>query len=171
MAVTQQLARISATRLAECRRSVDALHELCSFSSTPAEDYLDMDWWPATLKRAWALTKADGRTLARLRRCFNGEEEVNPAYRDHPDTIWEHPVTALEPPQVGEVAEALHAVTPGAVRAVVPSDPDRIEAELGKSALALGGDLAGRLTREHTVLRDFYEEAAGRRLAIVRWWD
>ncbi|ONF67414.1 hypothetical protein [Amycolatopsis keratiniphila] len=171
MAVTQQLARIPATRLAVCRRSVDALHELCSFSSTPVEDYLDMDWWPATLKRAWALTEADDRTLARLRRCFGGEEEVNPAYRDHPGTIWEHPVTALEPPQANDVAEALRAVTPDAVRAVVPSDPDRIEAELGKGALGMGGDLAGQLAREHTVLRDFYEEAARRRLAVVLWWD
>lgn len=130
-----------------------------------------MDWWPSTLKRVWALTGADGRTLARLRRCFEGAEEVNPAYRDHPETIWEHPVTALEPPQVGEVAEALFAVTPDAVRAVMLSDSGRIETELGKDALALGGDQAGQLAREHTVLRDFYEEAARRRLAIVLWWD
>ena len=171
MAVTQQLARIPATQLAECRRSVEALDELCSFTSTPEEDYLDVNWWPVTLKRAWELTGANGRTLALLRRGVDGDDEVNPAYRDHPNTIWEHPVTALEPPQVGDVAEALRAVTPEAVHAVVPSNLDQIEAELGKTAREVVGDLAEQLAQQHTILRDFYEEAARRQLAIVLWWD
>jgi hypothetical protein len=171
MAVTQQFARIPATQLAACRQSVSALDTLCSFTSTPDEDYLDLNWWPIILRRAWELTGASARALAVLQRGFDGDEEVNPAYRDHPNTIWEHPVTALEPPQVGEVAEALRAVMPEAVHAVVPSNPDQIEAKLGKLARDMIGDLAEQLAQQHTILRDFYTEAARRQLAIVQWWD
>ncbi|MGW0516442.1 DUF1877 family protein [Crossiella sp. NPDC003009] len=171
MAVTQQLVRIPATRLAACRQSVAALDELCSFTSTPDEDRLELNWWPGALKRAWALTGVDARALAVLRRGFDGDEEVNPAYREHPDTIWEHPVTALEPSRVSEVAEALRAVTPTAVRAVVPLNAAEAEAALGGIAREVVGDLAEQLARQHAILRDFYGEAARRGLVVVLWWD
>ncbi len=154
MAVTQQFARIPATQLVACRQSVPALDALCSFTSTPDEDYLDLNWWPIILRRAWELTGASARALAVLQRGFGGDKEVNPAYRDHPNTIWEHPVTALEPPQVGEVAEALRAVMLEAIHAVVPSNPDQIEAKLGKLARDIKGDLAEQLAQQHTILRD-----------------
>lgn len=166
MAVTQQFARVSATRLAVCRQSVEALDKVCS---TTDEDHLDMNWWPDILKRAWELAGPDG--LVVLRRAFDGDDEVNPAYRDHPDTISAHPVTALEPPRVGETADALRAVPPEAVHAVVPADPDQIEAKLGKLARDVIGDLAEQLSRQHTIMRDFYYEAACRDLAIMLWWD
>lgn len=171
MAVTQQLARIPATQLAACRQSVEALDELCSFTSTPHKDYLDVNWWPVTLKRAWELTGADARTLTLLRRGLDGDDEVNPAYRNHPNTIWEHPVTALEPPQVGDVTEALRSLTPDAIYAVVPSNPNQIETSLGKTARDVVGELAEILAQQHTILRDFYEEATRRQPAIVLWWD
>lgn len=171
MAVTQQLARIPAPQLAICRQSVEALDELCSFTSAQDEDYLDLNWWPVILKRAWELTGASARALGALQRGLDGDEEVNPSYRDHPNTIWEYPVTALEPPQVGEVAGVLRAVTPEAVQAVVPSDPDQIEAKLGKLARDVIGDLAEQLAHQHTMLRDFYDGAARRQLAVLQWWD
>ncbi|MBB1159175.1 MULTISPECIES: hypothetical protein [Amycolatopsis] len=171
MAVTQQLARISAAHLAVCRRAVEALDELCSFTAVPERDYCDLDWWPGILKPAWKLTGADDRTLALLRRGFDGDEEVNPAYRDVLHSIDGHPVTALEPRRVAAVAEALCGITPDAVRSVVPSDPEQIEAELGSLALDVDGDLAEMLGEQHTVLRDFYAEAARRKLAVALWWD
>ncbi|MFE3174133.1 DUF1877 family protein [Amycolatopsis sp. NPDC059090] len=171
MAVTQQLARIPAAQLAACRESADALDALCSFTAAPDEAYLDLNWWPVILKRAWAMAGADERTFALLRRGFDGDEEVNPAYRDYPYGIIDHPVTALEPPEVKAVAEALRSLTPEAVHAVVPSDPEQIEAKLSPTALEVRGDLAGYLAEQHTILRDFYEEAARRQLAVVLWWD
>lgn len=171
MAVTQQLARVAATQLAACRRSVADLDALCSFKSFPQDDYLDMNWWPVVLERAWELTGADARTMAVLRSGFAGDREVNPSYRDHPDTIWEHPVTALEPRQVSVVATALRTVSPDAVHAVVPTNPDQFEAALGGTAAAMGENLADRLARQQSVLRDFYAGAAQRRLAVVLWWD
>ncbi|MCO1580891.1 YfbM family protein [Crossiella sp. SN42] len=171
MAITQQLVRIPATRLAACRQSVAALDELCSFTSTPDEDRLDLNWWPGALTRAWALAGVDARTLAVLRRGFDGDGEVNPAYREHPGTIWEHPVVALEASRVGEVAEALRAVPPTTVQAAVPSNAEEAEAALGGIAREAVGDLAGQLARQHAILRDFYGEAARRGLAVVLWWD
>lgn len=171
MAVTQQLARIPVAQLDACRQSTDTLDKLCSFTLVPDEDYCDLDWWPVILKQAWNLTGADERTLALLERGFEGDEEVNPAYRDLPYTIDGHPVTALEPPQVGAVAEALRTITPEAVHAVVPSDPDQIETKLGATARTVIGDLARLVAKQHTILRDFYEEAARRQLAVLLWWD
>ncbi|MDQ3788451.1 MAG: YfbM family protein, partial [Actinomycetota bacterium] len=141
----------------------------CSFTAAPDEDHLDMGWWPAILERAWERSGADASAV--LRHALNGGGEVNPAYRDHPDTVWEHPVTALEPPRVDEIAQALRAVPPEAVRAAVPSTPDEIEAALGGTAREVVGDLAEQLARQHTVLRDFYTGAARQRLAVVLWWD
>ncbi len=166
MAVTLQLARIPASQLATCRRSVEALDAVCSYNAAPAEDHLDMGWWPAILERAWERTGA-----AASRYALTGDDDVNPAYRDHPDTVWEHPVTALAPPRVAEAARALRAMPPEAVRAAIPSTPDEIETALGSTARAVVGDLAGQLAYQHTVLRDFYAEAARRRLAVVLWWD
>lgn len=171
MAVTQQLVRIPAERLAVCRRSVEAVDEVCSFLAVSDEDQLDLNWWPSVLKRVWELAGVEARTLALLRRAVDGDDEVNPAYRDCPDTIWQHPVTALEPSPVGEVADALRAVTSQDIRAVVPPDPGEVEAELARVARWVDGDLAGPLIIQHALLRDFYEEAAQRHLAVVLWWD
>ncbi|MGI5171804.1 hypothetical protein ACQEU3_46420 [Spirillospora sp. CA-253888] len=44
MAVTTQLARVTAGQLSECRRSVAELDRLCSFEMVPASEYLDLDW-------------------------------------------------------------------------------------------------------------------------------
>ncbi|RZS43371.1 uncharacterized protein DUF1877 [Herbihabitans rhizosphaerae] len=167
MAVTQQLARVTAMQLAACRRSVAELDELCSFRSAPRYDYLDLNWWPATLERVWELTGADTATMSVLRRGFGSADEVNPAYRDYP-TVWEHPVTAVEPDQVAEVADALRTMTPGAVHAVVSSSRDRALAEIVPDVT---GDLAEIVAEQHAILRQFYDEAARRRLATVLWWD
>jgi hypothetical protein len=50
MAVTQQLVRLSPALLAECRSSVEALDEVCSFKLSET-DYLDIDWWPIHLEQ------------------------------------------------------------------------------------------------------------------------
>jgi hypothetical protein len=171
MAVTQQLARIPASQLAACRRSAAELDELCSFRSAPPADYRDLNWWPSALKRTWTVMGVDAQTLAVLHRGFDGAEEVNPAYRDYPDTIFDHPVTALEPYQVAEVAEALRLLIPEKVHAAVPADRDRAAAVLGAYVRDVIGDLAELLAEQHAIMRDFYDEAARRQLAMVLWWD
>jgi hypothetical protein len=170
MAVTQQLVRIPATQLAACRLTVTELDKLCSFTSAPKADYLDLNWWPIALKRIGELPVAGHSGVAVLGHAFGGTREVNPAYRDHPDTVWWHPVTALEPDAVEQIAGALRVLTPEAVRAAVPPTPGEAEALLG-SELRGVDNLADRLAHQFTLLRDFYDEAARRHLAVVFWWD
>ncbi|MGO1052059.1 DUF1877 family protein [Crossiella sp. CA198] len=169
MAVTQQLARIPAALLTTCRHSVPDLDRVCSFQSAPPEDHLDLDWWPAALKATWTLLGTNPDTLGLLHRAFDGDQEVNPAYRDAPDTIWEHPVTALEPDRVAEVAAALHTITAETIRSAVSANRD---------LLAAAGVLpdpvvhpAEPLAATHAALQSFLAQAAHRRLAIVQWWD
>jgi hypothetical protein len=169
VAITQQLARVSAEELAASRRSADELHKICSFELRPKEDYADLDWAGSALTRVCELAGLDARTLAMLRRALDGDTEVNAAYRDHPDTVWEHPVTGLEPAAVARVSRALQGVEPQAVLAALPSSLQKVKAAIGWKDFE--GDLPEYLTRHFTALRSFYEEAARRDLAVVLWWD
>jgi hypothetical protein len=150
---------------------VTELDELCSFLSAPQEDYRDLNWWPAVLKRVWELARVDAQTLAVLRRGLDGDGEVNPAYRDHPDTIWEHPVTFLEPDGVGEIADALRTLDPEAIRAAVPPNSDHTDAVIGSMYREGLDNLPEHVAKQFATLRDFYDEAVRRRLAVVLWWD
>ena len=169
VAVTQQLARLLPAQLAACRRSVDELDLLCSFKMRPRSDHLDLDWAPAPLVRAFQLAHVDDSVVVALRRSLDGDEEINAAYRDHPDTVWEHPVTALEPDAVVEVAALLRRVKPRAVMGALPNDAVAAQASLGLSGF--GGHPRRYLRRHLVALQDFYARAARRHLAVALWWD
>ncbi|MGW4247162.1 hypothetical protein [Nocardia sp. NPDC004722] len=171
VALTQQLARIPAELLARCRESVEALDSVCSFTAVAHTDYLDMNWWPLLLERAWTLIEADPSVLDTLRYVFDGDAEVNPSYQDHANLISGEPVTALAPHRVARIAAALRTITPAAVANAVPTDPDRVETLLGPHATGVIGDLKPILAEQHSLLQTFYEEAAHRGLAVVLWWD
>ncbi|MCW2913119.1 MAG: hypothetical protein JWN52_1187 [Actinomycetia bacterium] len=169
MAITQQLARVSAEQLAACRQSADELDKVCSFELQ--SDYVDLDWAGSALTRIWELAGVDARIMAALRRALHGDTEVNAAYRDHPDTVWEHPVTALESAAVAQVAGALQEVEAQAVLVALPSNLHEARADGGLDWKGSESDLRKYLARHFTVLRSFYEEAARRDLAVVLWWD
>ncbi|RJQ80764.1 hypothetical protein D5S17_06910 [Pseudonocardiaceae bacterium YIM PH 21723] len=146
---------------------MDALHEICDFTAPRTKRHLDLDWWPYLLERAYELAGTE-----ELARAFHGDGvEINPGYRDHPATIWDHPVTGLDPAGVADIALALQTISPEVVRAAVPSDPEEIEVKLGRTARTFDGDLAAHLAEQHTVVRDFYRKAASRDEAVVMWWD
>jgi hypothetical protein len=124
MAITQQLARVVAEQLVACRASVAELHKLCSFEYKPPAAYLDLDWAPSGLVRACEAAGVAAGNVAALRRALDGDDEVNPAYRDYPNTVWEHRVTGLAPPAAAEIAAAIHQVSLQAVLASLPSNAD-----------------------------------------------
>ncbi|MEU4479210.1 DUF1877 family protein [Micromonospora sp. NPDC023966] len=169
MAVTQQLARLSADQLAVCRRATEELDRLCSYRLLPAADHLDLDWSPAALCRAAELGPAAPATVAALRRALDGDAEINPAYRDRAEAVWEHPVTALEPAGVAEVAARLAAADPEVVPAAVTAEPALAAARLGLPAV--DGDPRRHLRGHLVALREFYQAAARRGLAVAAWWD
>ncbi|MFC4058195.1 hypothetical protein ACFOWE_07815 [Planomonospora corallina] len=169
MAVTQQLARISGRWLDACRTSVDELVLLCSFGMAPAKDHLDLDWAPGPLLRIGELVCVDPDALAAFRCALDGDEEVNPAYRDHPQTVWEHPVTALEPAAVAVVAPLLRRVGAAMMTALAASDGEILAAV---RELLPDVELPREYMLRHlTALLDFYDGAAERGLAVVLWWD
>ncbi|WP_189237039.1 DUF1877 domain-containing protein [Planomonospora parontospora] len=169
MAVTQQLARIPEQWLESCRASADELDRLCSFEMAPRSDHLDLDWSPGPLLRIGELACTDPEVLAVLRRALTGDTEVNPSYQDHPDAVWEHPVTALEPVAVALVASMLpeaESVVLGAL-----SSPDGEAPGMAGELLPGVDSSRDYLERHLTALLGFYAGAARRSLAVVLWWD
>ncbi|SCF16555.1 hypothetical protein GA0074695_3923 [Micromonospora viridifaciens] len=169
MAVTQQLARLSPGQLAKCRSSVEELDKLCSFDLLPFTEYLNLDWAPAPLIRVFELAQVSTPIAAALRRGLDGDVEINPAYRDHQDTVWEHPVVTLEPDIVADVAALLGQVEPGAVLGALPEDATAALLSIGMPQF--DGHPRPYLQRHLAALRDFYAHAAHRRLAVALWWD
>ncbi|MEQ4305387.1 hypothetical protein ABNF97_29070 [Plantactinospora sp. B6F1] len=169
MAVTQQLARLSPEQLARCRGSVEELDRLCSFELLSSSDYLDLDWAPAPLLGVFELARVGPPILAGLRRGLGGDTEVNPAYRDRPESVSGHPVTALESDAVAEVAGLLGQAEPQTVLVALPEDAASARLSIGMRDF--DGHPGPYLHRHLVALRAFYADAARRRLAVVLWWD
>jgi hypothetical protein len=169
VAVTQQLARLLPAQLTACRNSLDELHLLCSFKLRPGSEHLDLDWAPDPLVRAFELARVDEPVVVALRRSLDGDDEINAAYRDHPDSVWEHPVTALEPDVVVEVSALLRRVKPTVVMAAVPDDAIAAQTSLGLSTF--DGHPRPYLHRHLVALQDFYARAARQHLAVALWRD
>jgi hypothetical protein len=107
--------------------------------------------------------------LTALKRGLDGDTEINPAYRYRADTVWQHPVKAITPDVVAELAKLIGQIKPDVVLAALPSDAQAASSILGLGLLDghpakyVGGDLSA--------LRDFYADAARRQLATAAWWD
>ncbi|GAA4598011.1 hypothetical protein GCM10023194_74410 [Planotetraspora phitsanulokensis] len=155
--------------LMTCRHSVHELDRLCSFKLAPTSDHLDLDWAPAGLIQIAELSGMDPHPVAALRRALRGDSEVSPAYRDHPNTIWEHPVTALDADTVGGVAAVLGSL-PDAASVLVPPAGHAAWNAFDKAPQGLD-DPRGYLILHLTALLEFYDQAARRRWAVVMWWD
>ncbi|OLT14147.1 hypothetical protein BJF79_02990 [Actinomadura sp. CNU-125] len=168
MAITTQLARITPGRLSECRRSVAELDGLCSFELVPASEHLDLDWADDALIRV--CERAGVGNVPALRRATGGDDEVNPAYRDHPYSVWEQP-KALEPSDVLTLAAALCDIDMGHVLSVLPSDPRKLKAAILGALADFIGDPRPYITTHFNALRDFYAVAAENHLAVVVWRD
>jgi hypothetical protein len=130
---------------------------------------LDLDWSPIALRRAAALAELPHELIAAITFSCDGESEINPAYRDHPDTIWDHPVNALEADAVETVAGQLRRWSPADVVRAVPHDPTLAAQALGVSEMP--DRPRTYLQANFALLCEFYVEAAARRLATAMWGD
>lgn len=165
--MTQQLARADRKVLEACQRDAQSLDDLCSFRLLDADDYLGLDWAPPLLEAVGAASGAPSELLASLATATAGDDEVNPDYRESPDTVWEHPVSFLLPHQVDDVARSLREL-----------DGSDFLYEVDVNA-ALEGRPAGSvpvnpqeyLPTQFRALLLFYEEAARRGLCTIMWLD
>ncbi|MEU6762329.1 DUF1877 domain-containing protein [Streptomyces sp. NPDC046853] len=141
MAVTQQLARVSADYLAACRRSADTSPDGDHGWDPPAADGLDLDWAPTLLRRVCELADLDEAHTQALRQATDGDTAIDLAFLDVPPrdlAPFGTTPTALNETQVARIADLL----------------DQIDFPATLAAL-----------------RTFYRAAARRGFLVVLWWD
>ncbi|MER6448744.1 DUF1877 domain-containing protein [Streptomyces venezuelae] len=174
MAVTLQLARIPESYLAACRQSADASPDRDPRWDPPAPDVLDLDWAPALLDRVGEAAGLEGVPLHALRRATDGDTGLDLGFlATHPHAI--APLggtpTALDVAQVAVVSELLGQIDMAALLAALPADDREVTSLIGPEAAHITGGVRAYLLGHFNALRDFYLEAAERRLLVVLWWD
>jgi len=174
MAVTQQLARVSAEYLAACRtraeESFDGEHQW----DPSAADCLDLDWAPAMLERACEIAGVGELHLAALRQATDGGVAMDVGFLNtHPHAIgpFGPAPAALEPLAVRQVSGLLGEIDVQAVLAVLPLDMREAGALIGHGAEGLVDGPRTYLMDHFDALREFYAGASKRGLAVVSWWD
>ena len=165
MAVTQQLARISAQRFSAAKSDANALMSIISFEVDAQEAFEDLDWSPVFLERALlALAQVDLASTVAQALC--GGELLNPDFPTGADGYFVYDdIRSHEPDVVVQIAEALEALpvtemslTETAVRSRHPDQE-------------IPGDYAVYIQRHAKALMHFYAAAAGLHQAVVTWWD
>ncbi|MFE5295830.1 DUF1877 domain-containing protein [Streptomyces sp. NPDC056632] len=174
MAVTQQLARVPAEYLAACRRSAEASPDGDPRWDPPAPDVLDLDWAPALLTRLGEATGLDAVLLDALRQATDGDTGIGLGFLDtHPHAIgpFGPAPTALSAAQVSRVSGLLARIDAPALLAALPADERDAASLIGHGADLIAGGPRAYLLKHFDALRDFYLDAARRRLLVVLWWD
>ena len=169
MPIVQNLARLSGDLMSACATSTAVLHDVCSFRTLDQDDYLDLDWAPAPLEAAAVAARVPGHLLEGLALATGGDDEINRAYREMPDGVWEHPVTSLGPGQVMQVHQALRELS--AVGFLSSDTAAQAFIRLGPKFPPPDGDPVDYLRPHFQALSDFYAGAAERRLGALMWWD
>ncbi|MFI6317704.1 DUF1877 family protein [Nonomuraea sp. NPDC050556] len=160
MAVTQQLARVSAGELVEVHPLPDWLERILSFEAGAPGDYLDLDWAGPPLLRVCEHLDPGSAALDAVRRALDGEVQIG---------IGEYePVMALSATAVADVVRGLRVVDVRALQAALADDLADASGLIGSG---FDGDPGEYLAGHFSALRDFYEGAALRGLAVVVWWD
>ncbi|MHA6761532.1 DUF1877 domain-containing protein [Streptacidiphilus sp. PAMC 29251] len=172
VAVTQQLARVPAQYLDDCRSRAVVSPDDDPGWDPPLDDICDLDWAPALLERACGHAQIDPRLLDAVRCATSGDPVVDIAYLDHPAAVGDFgpAPTALAPPEVTRTAAALQSVDFTSVLATLPDEDRQIAGVLGPAVEGLTG-AKHYLARYFMALCDFYQGAADRGLFVVSWWD
>ncbi|MFC8717890.1 DUF1877 domain-containing protein [Kitasatospora sp. NPDC057198] len=168
MAVTQQLARISAEYLAACRRSAEESPNGDHRWDPPSADCLDLDWSPPMLRQAFELARLDAVHLEAINRATDGDTDLDLGFLNtHPHEIgfFGPTPTGLSPAGVAQVSTLLGEIDTQMIQPVLESAAG---SRIGRE---LTGDRNEYLLGHFRALRDFYEGAAQRNLLVVLWWD
>lgn len=98
---------------------------------------------------------------------MSGQGEINPLYRDAPETVWEHPVSSLGAAQVEQIAHSL-----GVLVQVDFLTHEAINNTLNRLERLERPDEPGEYLRRHLeALCEFYVGASARHLGTAMWWD
>ncbi|WP_406274221.1 YfbM family protein [Actinacidiphila glaucinigra] len=174
MAVTQQIARVSAEYLAACRRSAGASPDGDPRWDPPAPDVLDPDWAPALLERLGEVTGLDEVRLDALRQATHGDTMPELGFLNaHPHAIgpFGPAPQALSIARVAHVSELLDGIDMHALLRALPTDDREAAYLIGQGADRVIGGPRGYLLKHFNALRDFYQRAAKHHMLVVLWWD
>ncbi|MGW7640409.1 DUF1877 domain-containing protein [Streptomyces decoyicus] len=174
MAVTQQLARISAEYLADCRQSASESPDGDPHWDPQPADVLDLDWAPILLARACELAGLDDVHLNALRQATDGDSAIDLGFLNtHPHAIgpFGPAPTALSAAQAAHVSELLVHMNMPAILAALPADDTQAVSSIDYGADKIAGDPRKYLLKHFNALREFYLGASQRHLLIVLWWD
>lgn len=173
MAVTQQLARISAEYLASCRRSADASPDGDPLWDPPSAHVLDLDWAPFLLERVCELGGLDNVHRTALRQALNGDTAIDLAFLNtHPHAIgpFGPAPTALSAAQVARTSELLGQIDFPALLAVLPPDETEAASLIGNGADKIIGGPKKYMQEHFNAMREFYRGASRRQSLVVLWW-
>lgn len=174
MAVTQQLARVSAEYLAACRQSANESSDGDPHWDPPAADCLDLDWAPVMLERACELAQLDDVHLDAVRSATDGDTMIEVGFLNtHPHAIgpFGPAPTALSSVTVAHVSAILGEIDIQAIMESLPVDDSDAGTLIGHGAESIVGGPRKYLVGNFSALRKFYEEASRRGILIVLWWD
>ncbi|MFJ9669154.1 DUF1877 family protein [Streptomyces sp. NPDC101219] len=174
MAVTQQLARITAEYLASCRQSADASPDGDPPWNPPSADVLDLDWAPLLIERVCELGGLDDARRSAVRQALEGDTAIDLAFlTTHPHAIapFGPKPTALSAAHVARVAELLEQIDFPALLAALPTDEAEAAALIGNNADKIAGGPSKYVLRHFSALREFYRDASRREPLVVLWWD
>ncbi|MFF8911444.1 DUF1877 family protein [Streptomyces olivaceoviridis] len=174
MAVTQQLARVSAEYLSACRQSADESPDGDPQWDPPSADVLDLDWAPALLERVSELASLDDVHHDAIRRATEGDTAIDLGFLNTPPHDigpFGPPATALSTAQVASVSELLRQIDMETVLADLPINDSEAASLIGHGAEGITGGPRKYLLKHFNALRAFYSEASQQRLLIVLWWD
>jgi hypothetical protein len=174
MAVTQQLARVSAEYLAACRQSANESSDGDPQWDPPAADCLDLDWAPVMLARACELAQLDDVHLGAVRSATDGDTTIELGFLNaHPHAIgpFGPAPTALSSATVAHVSAILGEIDMQAILANLPVDDSDAGALIGHGAGSIVCGPRKYLLGYFSALREFYEGASRRGLLVVLWWD
>ncbi|MEU6310687.1 DUF1877 domain-containing protein [Streptomyces sp. NPDC047014] len=173
MALTQQLARVPAGYLADRRQATGASPDSDPQWDPPADDVLDLDWAPALLKRLGEVAGLDEAPLDALRQALDGDTALDLGFLDTPP----HAIapfggtpTGLGVLEVAYVSALLNQIDISTLLTALPADEHEACSVVGQVG-AISGGLRAYLLDHFNALRDFYRDAAERRLVVVLWWD
>jgi hypothetical protein len=161
VAVTQQLARLTDAQIALCAVDRVALERVCEFEELPEEDHADLDWAPSMLERAAERAELASHLIDALRSSTRGFRPVQPGYDGLYATY--APLTFLSSAETAAIAAGL-----GQIDISVMLTPAAVEHAMGGSGIENPREY---LHEMFELLRDFYQDAARRRLGVILWWD
>ncbi|WP_046656783.1 hypothetical protein [Lysobacter capsici] len=165
MAVTQQLARISALRASCARGSAAALESIVSLDIAGNDAFADFDWSPRVLY--WSLYAMNEVDLAAVvEQAFGGAELLNADYPDGtpPHRVYSE-IAMHQRDTVKKIATELSRLpiasmtkTRASVRA---AHPDR----------ELPDDFPAYIRRHASALVKFHAAASESDQVVITWWD